>query len=128
MQYTGKYSSATLLLAATLTQALTQSTYVPIDCYQESGRAFGNQQGTKLSDIDLLSGLHPLNHKLNTISACTDMATNLISGVVTSYAEWNNGQQINVYRMNILGKMSARTEFDDNAALARAGLGALTAE
>ena len=43
MQYTGKYSSATLLLAATLTQAVTQSTYVPIDCYQESGRAFGNQ-------------------------------------------------------------------------------------
>jgi len=92
MQYTGKYSSATILLAATLTQAVTQSTYVPIDCYQESGRAFGNQKSTKLSDIDLLSGLHPLNHKLNTISACTDMATNLISGVVTSYAEWNNGQ------------------------------------
>ena len=42
MQYTGKYSSATILLAATLTEAVTQSTYVPIDCYQESGRAFGN--------------------------------------------------------------------------------------
>lgn len=56
------------------------------------------------------------------------MLTKLISGVTTTYAQWSNGQQINVYRMNVLGKMSASSDFDDNVALARAGLGALTAE
>ena len=108
--------------------AITPEAYVPIDCYQENERAYGNTKGTKVSDINLISGLHPLDHRLNTISACTDMLTKLISGVTTTYAQWSNSQQINVYRMNVLGKMSANTEFDDNVALALAGLGALTAE
>ena len=56
------------------------------------------------------------------------MKTNLISGVTATYAIWSGNQQTEIYRMNIIGKLTGLYEFDDNAALARSGLGTLTRE
>ena len=56
------------------------------DCWGETVRAYGKHKGTKVSDMDLITGLDPAFHKLTTISACTDMKTTLISGVTLTFA------------------------------------------
>jgi len=75
----------------TLAYGATQSTYIPFDCHQESPRVYGLEEGTRVSDKDLISGLSVLNHSLVSIAGCTDMSTRTLTGLVTTWATWLNG-------------------------------------
>lgn len=71
-----------------------------------------------MSDIELISGLDIENSRLVAIAACTDLKTQLISGVVTTWGVWDadNNQWSDVKAMNTIGKMSGLQEFDDISA------------
>ena len=38
--------------------------FVPIDCYQDTLSAVGKQEGVKITDKDLITGLSPTDHHL----------------------------------------------------------------
>lgn len=89
--------------------------HIPYDCYKESNRIYGNDEGTKVSDINLISGLNINNARLTAIAACTDMNTRLISGITSTWGVWDsvNNQWSDVKAMNTIGYMSGLQEFDD---------------
>ena len=63
--------------------------HIPYDCYTESSRIYGDNQGKDISDLDLISGLDIKESRLVAIAACTDMSTRLISGVKTTWGVWD---------------------------------------
>ena len=67
-----------------------------------------------MSDRALLTGLDPAKHKMVTVSACTDMNSRLVSGVTTTYAVWEAGEQTRLLRMNLLGRTTVEVAFNDN--------------
>ena len=106
------------LLAAQQAYAQEQVVHIPLDCYSESERVFGSKQGTRISDLNILSGLDALNSQLISVTACVDNNTNLISGITTNYGVWNGNEPTDIKRMNIIGNMSGLHKFNiDNAGL-----------
>ena len=98
--------------------------FIPYDCYHESELSYGQKAGDRVSDLDLITGLDIHNDKLTAISACTDMSTFLITGIVTTWGTWDSSasQWTNVKRLNQLGRMSGLGDFDDNAVLSSIGV------
>lgn len=83
-----------------------------------------------MSDVNLISGLDICTSKLTAISACTDMDTSLITGVVSTWGTWDypTGKYLEVKRMNRVGNMAGIAEFDDNKVLKAARLPELNTE
>lgn len=102
-----KLLTAALGLLATAYGAQVENPHIPFDCHQESDRVYGKAEGTFVSDKDLISGLSVLDHKLVQIAGCTDLSTRTLTGVVTTWAKWQNGQQTDLLRMNLVGTLSA---------------------
>ena len=90
--------------------------------------------------MDLITGLDINTDQLIAISACTDMDTYLITGVVTMWGTWDAsagdpnlappydqapGDWVNIKGMNVIGQMAGLSQVDDNAILRDAGLGSL---
>jgi hypothetical protein len=140
------------MAAAMLVASVTARDYanqIAYDCFQETQKAYGNETGTRVSDLDLLSGLTP-EHQLTQIAGCFDNKSGLLTGVVSTYARWewsedfvrsyqsnnfslfqpasSDGKWVDSYRMNVVGTLGRRTAFDDNASLASIGVAALTDE
>ena len=73
-----------------------------------------------------MTGLDINNHRVSSITACYDVRTRLITGITTVYAKYTGQTTSNeATRMNLLGRMSGLTEFDDSA---NSGGYALTAD
>ena len=89
--------------------------FIPYDCFQEGQQLHGNSSGTKISDKALVSGLDMQNTKLKSISACRNLSTQLISGVVTTWGTWDSNTSTwnDIKRMNIIGSLSGLQKFDD---------------
>lgn len=81
-------SMATLALGAATAAARSYNDHIPFDCFQETQKAFGNEEGSRVSDIDLMSGLDPNSHQLISISGCYDPNQQVITGVVSTYGKW----------------------------------------
>lgn len=82
--------------------------------------------------MDLITGLDINTDQLIAISACTDMDTYLITGVVTMWGTWDPaagdpnlappydqapGDWVNIKGMNVIGQMAGLSQVDDNAIL-----------
>ena len=112
-------------MALTAAQVMAQDeAFIPFDCYTESNRRYGNANGTKITDKDLISGLDINDARLVAIAACSDMNTKLISGITTTWGVWDSelNQWSNVKAMNTIGFMSGLQEFDDISAASAAGV------
>ncbi len=67
-------------------------------------------------------GLDAYKHKLTMVTVCTDLCSDMIQGVMTSWAKWVDGEQTDVKRLNIIGKMSGLYYYDDSVAYTAAGV------
>ena len=121
-----KLLSASVGLVA-MAHAAANSQYIPFDCYQPSGRVYGNARGNVVSDKDVLSGLDQ-DHELVQISGCVDTATKTLTGLVSTWAKWSSGNQTDKLRLNIVGNMSSLYEYDHNSPITAAGLSSLSSD
>lgn len=64
---------------------------------------------------------------MSSISVCTDTVSRLVSGVVTTWGEWNAVTNVwdNEVSLNTIGNMGM-VSFDDNKALTDAGVATLS--
>ena len=99
-----------------------QDAFIPYDCYGETNRLYGAQKGNYLSDRTLMTGLDAYKHKLTKVTACVDQCSQKVQGVMTTWAKWVDGEQTDVKRLNIIGKMSGLYYYDDSVAYAAAGV------
>ena len=55
-----------LIIAGAILSAAVKAAeiHVPIDCYQDTLSAVGKQEGEKITDKDLITGLSPTDHHL----------------------------------------------------------------
>lgn len=93
------------------------ATYIPIDCYSEDTAMSGNPNGNLVSDYRSMTGLDAYSHKLVGVTACVDNKKQIISGITTKWAKWSNGQQTDVKRLNIIGKLSGLYHFSDGTSV-----------
>lgn len=52
-------TTAVTFIAAT---AAAKVNHIPYDCFSETQKAYGNEEGARVSDLDLMSGLDPVEH------------------------------------------------------------------
>ena len=102
---------------AVLTLAASDDQFIPFDCHQPSSRSYGNPTGNLISDKNIISGLDIQNHKLVQIAGCQDNNTKTLSGLTTSWAKWENGDQTDLVRLNVIGSMESLYEYDHNLPL-----------
>lgn len=119
-----KYLTSALIGLAAGQVALAQTPKVPFDCYSESQEIYGSRMGKRTSDLMDLTGLNAYSAKLAALSTCQDSRSGLITGIVSVWGDWDEGQKdwTNLKRLNHYGRMSGLYEFDDNSALSAAGL------
>ena len=110
-------SAVASLLAANTAYGAVTNPYIPFDCYQNSEKAYGINKGEVESDKDVVSGLHPTDHRLVQISYCIDNLSQTFTGVTTTWAIWEGDEWEDVKRLDIIGSLSALYDFDRNGAL-----------
>ena len=95
---------------------------IPYDCYSETPRLYGSENGNYVSDRDLMIGLDAYEHQLTRVTVCKDTCEGNIQGVMTTWAKWVDGVPTDEKRLNIIGKMTGLYYYDDSVAYAAAGV------
>ena len=83
---------------------------------------------TVVSDKSVITGLSLENAKLVGITGCVDTATDRVTGLTTIWGEWDGSKYDNVQRLNVIGRLSGISEYDNSDALAQAGLSDLSTD
>ena len=99
-----KLFTAALALTAGLASANVKDPYIPYDCFFESAEVYGNNIGTKVSDMKEMTGLTLGEHRIKDITVCADDTTRHVTGVTTVWGiPYKDGEWKDEKRLNIVG-------------------------
>jgi hypothetical protein len=62
----------------------------PFDCYREQTSLYGKDEGIKVTDKFIMTGLDAYKSKLAAITGCYDSYADKITGIFTVWGNWEN--------------------------------------